>query len=187
MAQGTAETETPRFAIFRARDARPDVDMALMQYEPVSSIVAEGSRRVQALGVDEGHDLKVLFSMPGFSLTYVWFKSSFPLPRHSHNVDCLYYIVGGSLRIGQEDLGVGDGFFVGQDVPYKYRPGDAGVEVLEFRAANVFNIKVLADNPSFWDQAVEAVRSRQSAWSKETRPAAVMQSHVGSNTLRSSS
>lgn len=178
MADNTAATGTPpRFAIFRAKDARADADMSLMQYEPVSSIAAEGALRAQTAGVDEGHDLKVLFAIPGFSLTYVWFKSGFPLPRHSHNVDCLYYIVGGSLKIGHEELGVGDGFFVGRDVPYRYKPGAAGVEVLEFRAADVFNIKVLANNPTFWDEAVEAVRGHRSAWANETRPAAVMRSH----------
>ena len=30
----------------------------------------------------------------------------------------------------------GDGFFVGRDVPYNYRPGPDGVEVLEFRTAD---------------------------------------------------
>jgi hypothetical protein len=91
-------------------------------------------------------------------------------------VDCLYYIVGGSLTIGQEELGVGDGFFVGKEVPYTYRPGAAGVEVLEFRAADSFNIKIMANNPAFWDKAVESVRNQRSAWAKEARPAMVMQS-----------
>jgi hypothetical protein len=45
------------------------------------------------------------------------------------------------------------------------------VEVLEFRAADVFNIKVLANNPAFWDTAMETVRSRQSQWAREPRPA----------------
>jgi hypothetical protein len=127
-------------------------------------------RKTMEAGANEGHDLKLLFAIPGFSLSYVWFKSGFPLPRHSHNVDCLYYIVGGSLFIGHEELGVGDGFFVGQDVPYTYRPGPAGVEVLEFRAADTFNIKILANNPLFWDKAVETVREHRSAWAHEPRP-----------------
>jgi len=169
----TGETPRPRFAIFRAKDARCDADF--IQYEPVSSVVAEGARRAQEAGVAEGHDLRLLFAMPGFSLTYVWFKSGFPLPRHSHNVDCLYYIVGGSLKIGPEELVAGDGFFVGEDVPYTYKPGAAGVEVLEFRAADVFNIKVLANNPAFWDQALEDVRSHRSQWAHEPRPAKVIQ------------
>ena len=82
--------------------------------------------------------------------------------------------IAGSLLLGQEELGPGDGFFVGQDVPYTYKAGRAGVEVLEFRAADVFNIKVLANNPAFWDMAVETVRSQQSQWAHELRPTEVM-------------
>ena len=175
MAGSAGGTDRSRFAIFRAKDARCDAEPSFIQYEAVTSIVADGAQRAQAAGADAGHELKLLFAVPGFSLTYVWFKSDFPLPRHSHNVDCLYYIVGGSLKIGQEELGVGDGFFVGQDVPYTYKPGAAGVEVLEFRAAEVFNIKVLANNPAFWDKAVETVRSHRSQWAEEPRPATVMQ------------
>ena len=176
MAESTGETEKTRFAIFRGKDAKSGAEASFMQYEPVTAVVAEGARRAQEEGADQGHDLKLLFATPGFSLSYVWFKSGFPLPRHSHNVDCLYYIVGGSLKIGHEELGVGDGFFVGQDVPYTYLPGPAGVEVLEFRATDVFNIKVLANNPAFWDKAVETVRSQRGAWAQEPRPAKVMQS-----------
>jgi hypothetical protein len=172
----TGVTDRPRFAIFRAKDARSDAEMSLMKYEDVTSAVADGAQRATEAGANEGHELKSLFAVPGFSLTYVWFKSGFPLPRHSHNVDCLYYIVGGSLTIGKEELGVGDGFFVGPEVPYTYTPGVAGVEVLEFRAADAFNIKVLANNPAFWDRAVERVRSHRSAWAREKRPAAVMPS-----------
>lgn len=67
---------------------------------------------------------------------------------------------------------MGDGFFVGHDVPYTYRPGPAGVEVLEFRATDAFNIKVMANNPAFWDAAVETVRNHRAAWSTEPRPTA---------------
>jgi hypothetical protein len=160
-----------RFAVFRAKDARGDADVSIMQYESVSDVVAEGSRKAYAEGVDAGHDLRVLFSAPGFSLVYAWFKSGFPLPLHTHDVDCLYYIVGGSLKLGHKELGRGDGFFIGSGVPYTYTPGPAGVEVLEFRASNHFNIKVMAEDPAFWEKAVETVRSQRPAWLNEARPA----------------
>jgi len=163
------QAQRPRFAIFRGKEARGASEIA-MEYAPVTPIVAAGSQRAMEAGAEAGTELKLLFAIPGFSLTYAWFKSGFPLPRHSHNVDCLYYIVGGSLKFGKEELGVGDGFFVGKDVPYTYTAGDAGVEVLEFRAADVFDIKVLANNPAFWDTAVETVRSRRSQWAREPRP-----------------
>jgi hypothetical protein len=169
VAESTDGAERPRFAIFRGKEARGASEIA-MEFAPVTPIVADGAQRAMEAGADAGTELKLLFAIPGFSLTYAWFKSDFPLPRHSHNVDCLYYIVGGSLRFGQEELGVGDGFFVGKGVPYTYTAGAAGVEVLEFRAADVFDIKVLANNPAFWDTAVETVRSRQSRWAQEPRP-----------------
>lgn len=174
MSVSTGEAERPRFAIFRAKDALGAAEMTCMKFEAVTPIVADGAQRAQAAGADAGSELKLLFAIPGFSLTYVWFKSDFPLPRHSHNVDCLYYILAGSLMFGQEELVAGDGFFVGQDVPYTYKAGGAGVEVLEFRAAEVFNIKVLANNPAFWDMAIETVRGRQSEWAREPRPAEAM-------------
>jgi hypothetical protein len=101
----------------------------------------------------------------------VWFKSGFPLPLHTHNVDCLYYIVGGSLTIGHKEFSAGDGFFIGSGVPYTYTPGPVGVEVLEFRASNQFNIKVMAEDPAFWEKVVETVRSHRPAWLNEVRPA----------------
>jgi hypothetical protein len=170
VAESTGEADRPRFAIFRAKDAVGAAEMTCMTYEAVSPMVADAAQRTQAAGADAGNELKLLFAVPGFSLTYVWFKSDFPLPRHSHNVDCLYYILAGSLMFGQQELGAGDGFFVGEDVPYTYKAGSGGVEVLEFRAAEVFNIKVLASNPAFWDMAIETVRSRQSQWALEPRP-----------------
>ena len=171
MSDSPVASQTPRFAIFRAKDALSEAQAAIMDYEPISAAVTEGSRLALEAGVDAGHQLKVLFSVPGFSLVYVWFKSGFPLPRHTHNVDCLYYIVGGSLKLGTEELTVGDGFFIGKDVPYTYTPGDRGVEVLEFRASNRFNIDVLANNPAFWAQAVATVRDRRDAWTTERQPA----------------
>jgi hypothetical protein len=170
VADSPGESDRPRFAIFRAKDALGAAEMTCMTYEAVTPLVADAAQRAQAAGADAGNELKLLFAIPGFSLTYVWFKSGFPLPRHSHNVDCLYYILGGSLMFGQEELGAGDGFFVGQDVPYTYQAGSAGVEVLEFRAANLFNIKILANNPAFWDMAIDTMRSRQGQWAQEPRP-----------------
>ncbi|HEX4377848.1 MAG TPA: hypothetical protein VHZ99_11920 [Steroidobacteraceae bacterium] len=170
-ATGTAATATtPRFAIFRAGDALGEAEAGIMDYVPLPTAANEGSHLAQQAGVHAGHQLKVLFSVPGFSLVYVWFKSGFPLPRHTHNVDCLYYIVGGSLKLGTEELKAGDGFFIGKDVPYTYTPGEAGVEVLEFRASNKFNIDVLASNPAFWSQAVATVQARRDAWATERQP-----------------
>jgi hypothetical protein len=174
--ENTTSDIAKRFAIFRAREARTDVETTVLQFAPFSPVVQEGAQRVMQAGLDNGSQLKLLFEMPGFSLVHAWFKSEFPLPLHTHDCDCLYYIVAGMLKLGQEELGPGDGFFVGRDVPYRYRPGPAGVEVLEFRATNLFDIKVLANNPSFWEQAVDTVRAQQRAWANEKPPSL---SHAG--------
>jgi hypothetical protein len=166
-------SDTRRFAIFRATDPAVNIESTVMELVPFSPTAAEGAKRVLEAGLDHGTEQRVVFQMPGFSLVYAWFKSEFPLPRHTHNCDCLYYIVGGSLRIGTEELSRGDGFFVGKDVPYTYTPGPAGVEVLEFRATNAFDIKLLADSPLFWDGAVKTVLARRSTWTREQPPSSL--------------
>ena len=166
-----SETETARnasaFAIYRAADARPEAGIAIMRHEPMSDAALQGAGRLMQAGVAHGHETRLLFCAGGLSLSYVWFKSFYPLPRHTHDVDCLYYVLSGSLRLGRDDLAKGDGFFVGAGVPYTYMPGAQGVEVLEFRAADSFNIRLLADNPAFWDRAVQTVDARRAAWKTE--------------------
>lgn len=72
--------------------------------------------------------------------------------------------------MGTEELGPGDGFFVGKDVPYTYTPGPEGVEVLEFRDANQFNIQFMTKTAKAWKRIAETVRERQPAWSSEVPP-----------------
>jgi hypothetical protein len=72
----------------------------------------------------------------GMSLKYIWFGPHLPLYRHSHPLggDCLYYVLAGQAILGNRVLSAGDGFFVPNGMPYKYRAGAEGVEFLEFRA-----------------------------------------------------
>jgi hypothetical protein len=166
--------ERQKFEIFRRKDGRPYDQTGPMYMATISEATAEGWPKLVDAGYMRGNDLKLLYSAPGMSLTYVWFKSGIPLPRHSHNADCLYYIIAGSLRIGTEELGAGEGFFVGIDVPYAYVPGEQGVEVLEFRTSNHFEMRFLADNPAFWTKAAEQIRGRVSAWATEEKPSAAI-------------
>jgi hypothetical protein len=159
-----------KFEIFRRSDARTYAEEPVMYVEATTTAASEGWPKVHDAGYMEGNEVKLLFSAAGFSLTYVWFKSGLPLPLHSHDVDCLYYIISGSLKLGSDLLGAGDGFFVGRDVPYAYVPGEKGLEILEFRTSNRFNIRFLASNPSFWEKAAEQVRGRRTAWATEERP-----------------
>lgn len=158
------------FTIFRARDAIDYAEAEVMTGTPVTTVEVEGSEALVRGGMLEGSAVKLMFSRPGLSLTHVWFKSGFPLPRHSHSADCLYVIVAGSLRIGTEELGPGDGFFVGTDVPYAYTPGPEGVEVLEIRTSNSFDIKLFANNPDWWDKAARRLEENREKWPEQTPP-----------------
>jgi hypothetical protein len=158
------------FTVFRARDAVDYTEEGPMTGTPITTAEAEGGEALVRGGMLDGSHLKLMFSRPGLSLTYVWFKSGFPLPRHSHSADCLYVIIAGSLRIGTEELGPGDGFFIGTDVPYAYTPGSDGVEVLEIRTANNFDIKLLANNPAWWDKAAERLAENRVKWPEQTPP-----------------
>lgn len=159
-----------RIEIYRAAEAPSFDEIDVMAVEGVSPELGDTFARLIDAGFKEGETVKLLFSAPGFSLTYAWFKSGFPLPRHSHDADCLYYIVGGSLSLGSEVLGKGDGFFVPADGAYAYTPGPEGVEVLEFRTAERFNIRFLVGNPGFWTKALATIESERSGWASQRPP-----------------
>lgn len=175
MTTDNAQQRPLRFSIFRAADADPGAGIPNMTSHPVSDVAADGAKKLVSAGMANGHENRVLFSAGGMSLLYAWFKSGYPLPRHSHDSDCLYFILGGSIKVGTETLGPGDGFFVGGDAPYTYVTGEEGVEIIEFRATEHFDIKLLADNPTFWQKALQNVVSRQDKWSTESRPSAVIE------------
>jgi hypothetical protein len=165
-----AEEEAPRFEIFRARDAVDYAEDGPMYMDAAEPVDFDASGELHEQGFMEGSQVKLLYSRPGMSLTYVWFKSGFPLPRHSHSADCLYFVVAGSLRLGTEELGPGDGFFLGTDVPYTYVPGDKGVEVLEFRTSDHFDFRMLANSPNWVGRALETLRARRDHWPAEPTP-----------------
>jgi hypothetical protein len=168
-AAASPESET-RFAIYRAADAPDFSELSIMEMAGLTPTIQAGIEAAQAEGAAEGDMVKLLFAMPGMSLTYAWFKSGYPLPLHSHNADCLYYIIAGTLRLGTEELGAGDGFFVGSDVPYAYTPGPNGVEVLEFRTADKFDIRFMGKTKTFWDKTADSVRRERANWAGQLPP-----------------
>jgi hypothetical protein len=171
----SSDKATPPFELFRAKDA---VDYAMdgpMTAMPMTDIESEGAARLYDNGFLEGGTVKLLYSRPGMSLTYCWFKSGYPLPHHSHSADCLYFVVSGSLKIGSEELGPGDGFFLGIDVPYSYVPGEEGVEVLEFRTSDAFDFRMLAKSKGYWDKALANLLAAKVNWPEETTPPSGMQ------------
>jgi quercetin dioxygenase-like cupin family protein len=100
----------------------------------------------------------------GFSLVTVDFGPGFLLPRHSHDSDCLYYIVAGSLIMGTRTLGAGDGFFLPADQPYAYRAGPQGVKLLEFRHQASFDMKI-------YEKDMAAYREKAAASMEAAAPA----------------
>lgn len=158
------------FEIFRFETSPALDETGHMEVVDLNDEMQAGIGGALEAGFAEGNVVKTLFSRPGFSLTYAWFKSGFPLPLHTHNADCLYYIVAGSLQLGTETLGAGDGFFVGANKAYRYTPGPEGVEVLEFRHAENFDIKFLAKTLPAWAKITEVIRDRRPVWSAEQPP-----------------
>jgi hypothetical protein len=158
-----------RFAIYRATDARDYGEHNLQRMDDVTPAMAQGLAHYMDKG-SGAQVVKLLYAAPGFSLTYVWFKSGYPLPLHSHSNDCLYHILAGALKIGREVLGAGDGFFVARDVAYTYEPGPEGVEVLEFRKTDQLNIRFRSDDKAVWDQAAAVLASHAASWAAELPP-----------------
>jgi len=164
------ENDTSGFRIFRAADAPGLMEAGCMTVEPFTPVQRAGMDKVLAEGYLEGDEIRVLVDIPGFSLTHVWFKAGYALPLHSHDADCLYYIIAGTIRLGTEELGPRDSFFIPADVPYTYKPGPDGVEVLEIRQAGTFNFVNLAKGAGFWDKAAEQTAASRDAWKTAQRP-----------------
>src|SRR5262245_27083896 len=126
------QSERKPFEIYRTTDYRDYAEHDVMEIVDLSPAIVEGLAGFYQQGAGGGQRVRMAYSRPGMSLTHVWFKSGYPLPLHSHTGDCLYFILAGSIRVGKDELGPGDGFFVASDVPYTYETGPNGAEVLEF-------------------------------------------------------
>lgn len=160
--------------IFRAAAAAP-LAAETMGMTGVDADVQAGLTRLSQAGVTAGLGDRslLLFSEPGetgFSLVHLWFKSGYVLLPHSHDCDCLYYVLAGRLRIGRDWLDKGDGLFVPSGQAYTYEAGEQGVEVLEFRNATRFSITLKGGRDGSWERLISVFRDRQEAWKNETMP-----------------
>ena len=165
-----SERQSPRFEIFRAADARGLEECGCMTWEGETPNLAAAQPRMMEAMAARGDRADVPYRREGMSLARLWFKSGFPLPLHAHDSDCLYYIVAGSVRMGTQVLEAGDGFFVGADVPYSYTAGPQGVEMLEFRTADRFNIRVKDKSAEAWEKTVDAMHEASKSWPDEQPP-----------------
>jgi hypothetical protein len=82
----------------------------------------------------------------------------------------MYYVIAGSLRLGTEELGPRDSFFVPSDVPYTYKVGPGGVELLEIRHDTKFDFVNHAHGEAWWNRAAEQTAAHREAWKTATPP-----------------
>jgi hypothetical protein len=151
------------FRIFRRADA---VDLAATTVMSRPVMDPKPDRSVLAEVGSSGYVTQVLFGDPdadGPSLIRLWYAPHYALPRHFHDVDCLYYVVAGEAHLGNQVVGAGDGFFVPAGAPYAYAAGPEGVEVLEFRATSTFGINVI-ESLTGWDRLADLARAHRAEW-----------------------
>jgi hypothetical protein len=161
-------TRSRGLRIFRKRDAVDLAESQLMS-RPVMDPMPDRSI-LREIGATSGYINKVLFGDPeqgGMSLVRLWYAPFYALPRHSHDVDCLYYVVAGEAHMGNRIVAAGDGFFVPADAPYAYSAGPEGVEVLEFRSTSSFGIRV-NESPERWEQIAELAHTHREEWAALT-------------------
>ncbi|ATQ44286.1 cupin domain-containing protein [Caulobacter mirabilis] len=169
-----ATTAAPSRKIEIRRASQGGELMEAMSLAPVDMTQMEGLAKLVAADYQKGFVVKVLFSSaePPMSLTYSWFKPGFPLPRHSHSADCLYYVISGEMRMGEDALGAGDCMFVPAGALYTFETGPQGVEFIEFRTAPKYDIRY-ASPAKAWERQLEQTRTHAAHWDDETPPMAV--------------
>jgi hypothetical protein len=164
-------TTSPRgLRLFRRADAVDLAETTVMS-RPVMDPLPDREILAQ-VATASGYVNQVLFgdSEGGMSLIRLWYAPDYALPRHSHDVDCLYYVVAGEAHMGSQVVAAGDGFFVPAGAPYAYTAGSDGVEVLEFRATSQFGIHV-TESPGRWAQLAELARTHREEWAAQTAAA----------------
>jgi len=117
-----------------------------------------------------GAAAQTLFSRPNLSVSYAWFKSGFPLPLHSHDQDCYYLVIAGSMQVGSETLGKGDGVFIPGGAPYTVKPDVAGVEFLEIRTSPDYDTHYRGKTDAYWDRIAVIRQDGKARWAEESQP-----------------
>lgn len=167
----TGAAPSRKMEIHRARDAKELLDA--MHFGDMDAAQMQNLARLVEADYSKGFVVKVLFSSEalGMSLTYSWFKPGFPLPRHSHSADCLYYVISGVMGLGDEALEAGDCVFVPAGALYTFETGDEGVEFIEFRKAATYDIRYNAPEKA-WDRQLEQTRVHAEHWDGDAPPLA---------------
>jgi quercetin dioxygenase-like cupin family protein len=167
----STEDATPTrrgFTIFRAADAPSLADSGIGEApvaapEIVAAMIGSGMPNGSIGSVPWRHE-----GEEGVSLVRIYFKPNYHSTRHSHNADCLYYITAGEARLGNQVLGVGDGFFVPANSPYQFQAGPDGFELLEFRTATHYDQRLWDEDLERWRPVLEAATQNAAEWEKIT-------------------
>jgi quercetin dioxygenase-like cupin family protein len=106
----------------------------------------------------------------GFSLVRLQLKPNLPLARHSHDADCMYYVIAGSAVMGRQALSAGDAFFVPAGAPYAYAAGPDGVDVLEIRhGVFKFHMRIHEQSDTRWNAMADIVDASREEWNLSQR------------------
>ena len=111
-----------------------------------------------------------LFSSETIHVSYVWFKSGYPLPVHSHDADCYYLVLGGAMKVGNEVLEKGDGVMIPAGAPYTVTPLENGVEFIETRNSEDYDTHFRAKTDAYWDRVSRTRKQRKDIWAQEKPP-----------------
>ena len=168
------QTSRRRITLFRAGDSVA-MDHESMPFVGVDEDVMAGFARIAAGApeVREASQTTILFRTGGengVSLSHAWFKSGYVTPRHSHDADCIYYILAGEARFGSARLRKGEGIFIPAHDGYVLEAGEDGCELLEFRNAGQFNIHFKGNDVAHWDRIARSHAEHMPHWAGEVRP-----------------
>lgn len=168
---------TNRITLFRSTDDHRGEHSHIVE-TGVDDTVRQGFARWAEAGLAEGAALTCIATIAaspdsprGTSLTHVRIGRHFLTPRHSHDVDCIYYVLAGSLRVGGGSLGRGDGMQVPAGEVYALEAGPEGAELLEFRSAIRFGIHYVQNDAAHWERIVGAAAANSAAWQAGDAPA----------------
>lgn len=163
------EADRQRLKLFKGHDAGELFAIGAMSFpefpEGVTDEIAAAGLDLMPMGI--GNKTTVLFQgngPDGFSLSHAWFAPNYLLPRHSHSADCLYYVLAGQITMGSRQLDAGDGFFINCDGAYAFQAGPDGAEVLEFRQATSFDMKILDDKLDRWKVIAAIGAANAESW-----------------------
>lgn len=165
--------ETPGYVFTRAANGVPHVNRKPRAAEDPNFVQHPAIERGLQLfrsSASGGAAAQTLLRTPTLDVSYAWFKSGFPLPLHSHDVDCYYLVIAGSMRVGTEELGKGDGVFIPADAPYTVTPGDDGVEFIEMRTSPDYDTNYRGRTDSYWNRVADTLREREHIWAEEKAP-----------------